>query len=76
MKSPPKIKIDRNIPLPKARKNTTRYDLSGMQVGDSFAVPKEHGNSARVCAWRFAAKMGWEMTTRIVGANLRIWRVK
>jgi len=72
--------ITRRYPIPAPRVRQS-FPFAGMGVGDSFSVAAPHGNqtlqvrSARVAMVKAAKKYGFKFTSRLEGAEVRIWRI-
>lgn len=66
-----------DVPIPAPNDWALRYPFEQLQPGDSFTVPVERAQSARVALGRFKAKYPKrQFTSRIEGERCRIWRVK
>ena len=65
-------RIDKQFPIP------VKYPFAGMQVGDSFAVPKGVGRTAvSISALRYSRKHGGKFTVRLMpDRSLRCWRLE
>lgn len=70
----PKIKIERNIPIPteKGRK----YPFEAMRVGDSFYVEGVKHNSLSGIATATGYRIGMKFMVRRWKTGLRCWRIK
>jgi hypothetical protein len=69
--------IVRDVPVPAPNDYLRRYPFEQLQPGDSFTVPVERAQSARVALQRFKAKYPKrQFTSRIEGERCRIWRTK
>jgi len=69
--------IVRDVPVPAPNDYLRRYPFEQLQPGESFTVPVERAQSARVALQRFKAKYPKRrFTSRIEGERARIWRVK
>jgi len=67
--------IEKNVPIPPP--GQTKYPWAEMEVGDSFLVPADKGNSAKTAASHFIRRNpGKKFLSRAEGDELRIWRVK
>ena len=84
------ITIEKNVPLPKPRMRSgvTAYPFPQMEVGDSFAMPRERGytltgsdktqNTLSACARNYAKKHNpnARFSVRLIDENtVRVWRV-
>lgn len=69
------FKIERKVPMPKPR-GTYEATLKRMSVGDSFMVHGKTVNQVHTAAWRFAKKLGLEITCRTENGGVRVWRTK
>ena len=84
------ITIEKNVPLPKPRMRggVTVYPFPQMEVGDSFALPRDRGqtltgscktqNILSSCARNYAKKHNPEarFSIRLIDENtVRVWRV-
>jgi hypothetical protein len=72
--TPGKIKIEKGIPIPRARGGVKSHELAAVQrleVGDSVVLPKYC--KAAMGAWQ--QRMGIKLTMRALNAEtIRIWR--
>lgn len=81
------MEFQANIPVPSATRagRPSKYDFSGMQVGESFAspaaTPEEEAvaERKRVAACVYAYRHGWKMCSRRVEEDgkkvMRVWRL-
>lgn len=71
----PKVKIDKNVPLP--AHHLQIYPWREMEVGDSFLVPTDTKSaSLRVIASRNGRELGRTFSVRKTPEGFRCWRVK
>ena len=67
------IKVEKNIPIPKARHlGAVTEVIRTMEVGDSFVL---RGSSYRSIHARFGQKGMKCVTRKIDSQNIRVWRV-
>ncbi len=67
------MKIDKNIPLPKAR---SQFPFHDMEIGDSFCVTEDKLRSTRTLANTFGGKLNRKFTVRKFEGGYRCWRIK
>lgn len=76
-----KYVIDKNIPIPLARRNS-KYPFKDMEINDSFAIPVVNKKDTRKIQTRIVAAFykikGKKFTTRIIPdkKEVRVWRIK
>ncbi len=73
-----KIKIDKNVPIPKSGKGTGfKYPLGEMKVGDSFFVRdiKIETVSSSVSLYKKKSP-GKNFTVRTIEGGVRVWRTE
>lgn len=71
----PRIKIDKGIPIPVARKKVTPWPFMDMEIGDSFLVDEASMRAAASTA-QDMKKQGYIFTRRKTRDGYRFWRVK
>lgn len=64
--------IEKGIKVP--TKAHSKYPFDKMKVGDSFLVPAEQQNHARVTAYAYAKRNNIKIVVRKVDGGFRIWR--
>lgn len=66
------MKVEKNVPLP------SKWPFKDMQVGDSFAVPKDISRTTvSIAALRYGRKHGMKFTVRTTtDRTLRCWRIE
>lgn len=70
------IQIESNIPIPPAHVSRgPMYPFNDMQVADSFAVPRSEAKKIRTSASQFARRKGWKFASRVIGDQIRVWRI-
>lgn len=77
-------KIEKNIPIVRARKAFTRFPLDEMEVGDSFYIPLSDQKKESAMASIYSAansfnrshKAKIKVSTRSEADGLRVWRIK
>lgn len=72
------IAIEKNIPIPAVAQGplASVYPFKQMGVGDSFSVPRDCGQKAKVAASKFKTlNSGWDYQSSIGGDFIRIWRI-
>lgn len=65
-------KIEKGIPMPKARKTGITDLLRSMQVGDSVLVTKKDARSMLVINKRVEIKIA---TRKVSETEMRVWRI-
>lgn len=71
--------LEKNVPMPPRKAGTARYPFASMEVGDSFAIPKDDkaasaiSAAARVWALRHGLH-NHKFSVRSNGSTVRIWR--
>lgn len=77
---PPEFVIEDKIPMPdKKAIGVPRYPFGRLKVGQSFTVPTERVQLARMAAaWWKRRHPGWDYASRFYRAEgiVRIWRTK
>lgn len=70
--------IEKGVPIPKTKSGGTVYPFRSMEIGDSFAVPKDSkGNAQRAMMFAHKAIKGHRFIGRTQpDGSLRIWRIK
>ncbi len=72
--------IDAGVPTPKARApHKTKYPFSGMQVGESFVLPKKKVDNCRSASNQFCRRhqVTWKFSVgRADEDEYRCWRIK
>ena len=63
------MKIEKNIPIPSRKK----YEVSEMQIGDSFVAKTRQDANAAAFAMRQA---GFSVCTRSENGGVRVWRIE
>jgi len=78
-----KIIIEENIPIPGEHSARIKYPFERMKKGSSFIIkggkkPKFKARNLSQSAINFCRmhKLKWKFTYRIIGKNVRIWRIK
>jgi hypothetical protein len=71
----PKIVIEKDVPLPASAK-WSKYPFAEMEIGDSFVVPRERHEQLRSASSWAGRRHGRKFTIRIVGEQVRCWRIK
>ena len=67
--------LEPNKPIP-ARAATQRYPYANMLIGESFVVPREVAQRARLAASAFKARNpGWDYQSHSDPEGVRVWRV-
>ncbi len=67
------IEIEKNVTMPVGG---TPWPFNEMEVGDSFAVEKEHLHRLRAAAQHYRSRRdGIKFATRVIGDEIRIWRL-
>ena len=69
------IEIDKNIPIPPKRNQTSKYPLSTMEVGDSFLVVGAVQARLSGSVGTVARRTGRKFTTRKTFEGVRVWRI-
>ncbi len=65
-----KIIVERGVPLP------GKYPFDTMEVGDSFALPKDvKRTTVSVAAMRYGRERGMKFTIRNTPLGFRCWRI-
>lgn len=64
------IKIEKGVPLPHVR-GVAKYPWHEMKVGDSFVVPA----IPRTNFHQGAKQVGIQISTRVEGDSIRVWRI-
>lgn len=76
--------IEKGVPLPR-RGRQCKYPFERMEVGDSFVRNYENERAARLgqknmtataCVWAGRFNPARKFETRVIGCQVRIWRVK
>lgn len=73
-----KIEVTKGVPMPGVTRKfgLRRYPFNQMEVGDSFAVPKDADSKAvRTAAYCYGGRHGMKFACRKVDDGYRIWRV-
>lgn len=65
--------IDKNVPVPAARVEGSKYPWKQMKVGDSFFIP--YGYSKRSGLYGLAKTKGISIRIANQGNGIRVWRV-
>jgi len=68
------LEIQRGGEMPKPRV-VYSYPYEGMEVGDSFAVPKEARQKVANANYRASKRLGYKFVSKTEGEMLRVWRV-
>jgi len=87
MKETNEIKIDKNVPIPKSRKEGygIKYPFGEMDIGDSFEIKansrKEiiniRGRIFSACSYyNKLTTIKIKITTRLINNKIRCWRIK
>ena len=67
------MQIEHGIPIPTG----SPYPFDDMEIGDSFALPKDQTNNVRMAVTRYKKDHPeWDYTTRVDDINIRLWRTK
>jgi hypothetical protein len=69
------IKIDDDIPMPDRNAGCAKYPFAHLEVGQSFAVSKDIRATIYAFANREKIKTCKNFRTRIMGDEIRVWRV-
>jgi hypothetical protein len=67
------LEVSRRVPLPKVRR-VYSYPYSKLEIGDSFAVPKEDRAKVLNANYRASKRLGYKFSARTVGDVVRVWR--
>jgi hypothetical protein len=71
------MRIDKNIPVPEARRSSKCYPFPLMKSGDSiFLEAEKESKKAYAAAKTWARRHGAKFVSRKEGSGLRIWRVE
>jgi hypothetical protein len=71
------MKIEHNIPTPKAREHSANLKaLAQMKVGDSILFTKATSNQVRSKFHYAVKKTGYKVTIRTTEDGVRLWRIQ
>jgi len=73
------VVIEKDVPLPErtGQGRTMIYPaLYSMAIGESFAVPKERGETLTNAAAWCRRKTGKQFLTKTMGDTVRVWRIQ
>jgi len=69
------FEIEKNVPLPERKANTSKYPFNSMEIGDSFAVPADIKGTVMNAATTSGRYHGKKFSARQIDENTaRIWR--
>lgn len=75
-------RIDQGVPMPRPQTGRPKYPFRKMEVGDSFLVECEDGDSGSVmngltsCIRWATYKTGFKFAQRMVRGGVRVWRTR
>lgn len=71
------VYIETNVPIPPSRNERgAGLRLDDMEVGHSRVVPKSRRGSLSTAIYRQKLRQpGWNFTTRVIGDEIRYWRI-
>lgn len=73
----PSYKIEKNVPLPEARRGKAgTYPFGDMEVGDSVLIEDRSQSSISGALTHYKYRWGKDFATRREGDGVRVWRTK